>query len=549
MASARSAPTTTRTAPASTRARTSGATADEAHAGPPRQLSDRRPPVDLLEDPEAELGEGDRSVVISPVRSKDRLEALDRGHDRRPLAGDPLRRARRPPCDRDRQRCRPGRGHVRTELELGATRPQQRHDHLEQPDLQCLAALHRSGEIADLTGAESAVDEVEGAVDLAPVHDQHAARRGALDQAEDLGEREVLESARQQRIGLQDGPVSVGTVRGAVEGQTPAPEESPRSPRPDVRGGVGPAHRGRTKVRDQSVTRPGRRRLRPPAWRRGGRARRSTARTRGRPDGRASPDRPPSARRRRGHDGSSGVSSGWYTRSTTHWSDARLDRQGGVAPPSRSGVAFTTTSAATGVRPRPVGRGHPPDGGGERRRSPRRRRAATCTRAARSTSAATTARAAPPAPRTTTVRPAGSSPASASERRNPSPSVESPRSRAVGARDDHGVHRRAAPPPPGSARRRRAAASVLVRHRDIEPAQAERRPRRGRRRRPCPGATSQRARTPSRARSPANAALWIAGDREWRTGAADHRGQPRPPGDHLITPRRRASATFAWCSA
>ena len=65
---------------------------------------------------------------------------------------------------------------------------------------------------------------------------------------------------------------------------------------------------------------------------------------------------------------------------------------------------------------------------------------------------------------------------------------------------------------------------------------------------PRPGATSSATYTQS-SPAAANAALWIAGDREWRTGRADDRGEPRRPGDHLITPRRRASAMFAWCCA
>ena len=97
--------------------------------------------------------------------------------------------------DRHRERRRPRRRHVGAELELGAAGPQQRHRDLEQPDLERLLPLDRPREVADLARAQRAVDEVERAVDLAPAHHQHAADRGALDQAEDLGQREELEGA------------------------------------------------------------------------------------------------------------------------------------------------------------------------------------------------------------------------------------------------------------------------------------------------------------------------------------------------------------------
>ena len=72
---------------------------DEARAGAPGELTDRGRAVDLLEHPEAEVAERDRVGGDLAGALQHRLEALDRGHDRRPLAGDPagrLEHGRRP---------------------------------------------------------------------------------------------------------------------------------------------------------------------------------------------------------------------------------------------------------------------------------------------------------------------------------------------------------------------------------------------------------------------------------------------------------------------
>ena len=119
-------------------------------------------------------------------------------------------------------------------------------------------------------------------------------------------------------------------------------------------------------------------------------------------------------------------------------------------------------------------------------------------RAPRPTSAAATARAAPPAPSRSTERPAGSSPASASERRNPSPSVESPSS--VPSSRTTTVLTDASAAAAGrqlvAGRRGRIG---LVRHRDAEAAESERRRRAHRVGTRVPARPRAR-RTPSRAR-------------------------------------------------
>ena len=92
VASARSASTTTRTAPARTSVRTSGATATR--LTPARRASSRIEAVPSI----CSSTRKPRWVSVIDVgrdlagAHQDRLEALDRGHDRRPLAGDPAGR-------------------------------------------------------------------------------------------------------------------------------------------------------------------------------------------------------------------------------------------------------------------------------------------------------------------------------------------------------------------------------------------------------------------------------------------------------------------------
>ena len=239
-------------------------------------------------------------------------------------------------------------------------------------------------------------------------------------------------------------------------------------------------------------------------------------------------------------------------RSTAHWpaagSTGRAARR-----PSRAASRSPRRRSPRPDRPRPGGRGHARGQGGERLaasgagprpypRAPVDERGGD--RSGRAAGAEHEHRA-----------PAESSPASARLRRKPSPSVESPQERAVGAQHDR-VHRRRAPSRPASSSSQARGRVGLVRHRDAEAGDAEHRAPRARRRRPSPGATSSATNTQS---SPvaAYAALWIAGEREWRTGSPMTAASRVPPGDHGITApsarrrrrspgaRRRSSRTCA----
>ena len=250
--------------------------------------------------------------------------------------------------------------------------------------------------------------------------------------------------------------------------------------------------------------------------------------------------RPRAARR------SSGVSSGWYTRSTIHCSGDRLDRQRRVVAHADRRRVHHDLGRRPDRRPATRPRACPGTAATSTSRASTRR-AATPTSAPPPTSAAATARAAPPAPSTSTDRPDGIE-ALVGQRPQEALAVGRVAEQRAVVADHHGVHRVRARRRPASARRTQCGRRGLVRHRHAEPAEPQRRPRRAPRRRPRPGGTSSATYTQS---SPAAAkpALWIAGDREWRTGLPMTAARRVAAGDHLITPRRRASAMLAWCCA
>ena len=154
---------------------------------------------------------------------------------------------------------------------------------------------------------------------------------------------------------------------------------------------------------------------------------------------RPAPGRPPA----------SGVTAGWYTRSTTTWpapSRSGSNGSGSGSPavvtttPMPSGVALTTRSAS----PTSSGRPTRADGPGQRDGPLGGLRRAVddhdLRRARPAASARATARPAPPAPTTAQRRPSTSMPSSSrSASTRPGPSVLSPRRSAAAARD--AVHR------------------------------------------------------------------------------------------------------------
>ena len=203
---------------------------------------------------------------------------------------------------------------------------------------------------------------------------------------------------------------------------------------------------------------------------------------------------------------------------------ARVERRraGRGARPGRraaipTGVALTTSVAAaaacgpvvpgrTRARPRDRPRPPPPRAGARRPRRGRRQRP----------SASATARAAPPAPSSTTSAPAGSCPASRSERRNPSPSVESPNSRSSVSRRI--VLTLCSAAASGESSSHTAGGRGLVRHRHREAGEPERRaspPARRASRRRAP----RTRRRPSRGRAVRTRCCASTGDNECRTGS------------------------------
>ena len=177
-----------------------------------------------------------------------------------------------------------------------------------------------------------------------------------------------------------------------------------------------------------------------------------------------------------------------------------------------------------------------------------RRRAATVTRAPAPARASTMARAAPPAPSDEHVRARGVE-AFVAHRPQEALTVGRRAEQAAVGLDGHDVRPTPSAAASGVRSSQAQAASALCGMVTLRPAEAERARRRHRLRaaaRAAPGTP----RRPSRGRLAANAALWIAGERECATGSPMTPGRPVGRAvESLIRPAPRAARMFASCSA
>src|SRR4051812_18647251 len=164
-------------------------------------LADRAVAVDAGQRAERRPPERDGLGVEILVELEPDIEARHERLDCRPLPHDDLD-GLGDRLDLDGLLRRPARRPVRLELEGTAREAEQVEAHVDQADLERVSTVYRARVVGRLATTEAAARDVEASLAFRPSHVEGSRLAGALDQTEDLGERERIERSLQTQSGL-----------------------------------------------------------------------------------------------------------------------------------------------------------------------------------------------------------------------------------------------------------------------------------------------------------------------------------------------------------